>query len=210
VKRAATLVFTLLVAAAAPAHAGPDVGIPEGGETAHRLHATVDATFTYGIGGYSALGVQAHAVGQLSVWNTRRATGTFDFGLVLGFQDEPQVLQYEIPAGQSNNAQRLNAWVTVGHTFHVGHRRRLGLGVHLFNGWTHVWSQAALKDPKHMVDQKLSDNYGLFNTGGMLKLDYRFSKYVGLSVQIVGPWPVAPSYVTTLFHVGIGLTGYLR
>jgi hypothetical protein len=206
------VVVALVAAAGASAVAAPsaEIGIREGGETAHKLHTTVDATFTYGIGGYGALGVQLHGLEQLSAWNTRLATGSFDFGLVLGFQDEPQALQYGTLAGQTNDAQRLNLWVTVGHTFHMGDRRRVGLGFHLFNGWTHEWSQAALNDPKHMINAKVSDNYGLFNTGGMLKFDYRFSNYVGLSIQAVAPWPVTPSYVTTLFHVGIGLTGYFH
>jgi len=186
------------------------VGIPAGGEKAHRLHTTVDATFTYGIGGYSALGMQVHALEQLSVWDRRGVTGSFDFGLVAGFQDEPQALQYGINPGQTNDAQRLNVWATVGHTFHLGFRRRVGLGFHLFNGWTQVWSQAAVVAPKHALNLRVSDSYGLFNTGGMLKLDIRFSKYVGLSLQIVAPWPVTPSYVNTLFHVGIGFTGYLN
>ncbi len=154
--------------------------------------------------------MQLHGLEQLSVWNTRLATGSFDVGLVMGFQDEPQALQYGVSPGQTNDAQRLNLWVTVGHTFHLGHRRRIGLGVHLFTGWTQEWTHAALNDPKHMINARVSDRYGLFNTGGMLKLDYRFSKYIGLTIQAVAPWPVTPSYVTTLFHVGVGLSGYIH
>ncbi len=207
--KTALAICALLVGSSAEA-AAYEVGIPPGGEPSRSLHATLDATFTYGIGAYSALGMQLHALGQLSLWNTNRATGSFDFGVVVGVQDEPQALQYGIPQGLSNDAQRLNLWSTAGHTFHLGQRRRVGLGFHLFAGWTHVFSQATVIDPKHNLNTRLSDNYGLFNTGGMLKFDYRFSKYVGLSLQAVGPWPISASYVTTLFHVGVGLTGYLK
>lgn len=192
------------------AHAA-EVGIPEGGEQAGVLHSTIDATFTYGIGGYSALGAQVHGVGLVSIWNTRLATGSFNFGALVGFQDEPMALQYGIGPGQKNDAQRLNLWLTVGHTFHMGVRRRASLGLHLFGGWTHVFSQASLVRPDLGIDRQVSDNYGLLNSGAMLKFDYRFSQYIGLSLQAAVPfWKLQPSYVATIFHVGIGITAYLK
>lgn len=174
-----------------------------------RLHATLDATATYGIGVYSALGVQLHGVGQLGAWEASRAAGSFDFGLVAGIQDEPQSLQYLSVRGLKNDAQRLNLWATLGHTFHLGRERRAGLGLHLFGGWTHVWSTASVDRPDLALRGAVADDYGVLNVGGMLKFDYRFSKYLGFTVQAVGPFPVQPSMVSTLFHVGIGLTGYI-
>ncbi len=184
--------------------------IGEGGETGRPVHVTLDATATYGIGAYSALGAQLHGVGYVPVWNTGYATGSLDFGALLGVQDEPQLFQYAVPEGLSNDARRINAWLTVGHSFHLGLLRRVRFGVHLFGGWTHVFTTATANDPVHGIHMSVSDNYGLPNVGGMLKLDYRFSRYLGLDVQAVGPFPVEPSYVTTLFHVGVGLTAYLR
>jgi hypothetical protein len=208
--RAVATVTGAAVLLASTAARADEPGIPEGGETGHPLHVTVDAAATYGIGAYSALGAQAHGVGYLPVWDAGGVTGSFDFGAILGWQDEPQILQYAVPPGLSNNAQRLNAWVTAGHTLHMGRRRRVGLGLHLFGGWTHVWSTATVDDTVHGIRMSVSDNYGRPNVGGMLKLDYRFSRYVGVNLQAVGPFPVEPSYVTTLFHVGLGLTAYLR
>lgn len=206
----ATSVVVAALVTLTAARASAQVGIPEGGEPEHRLHFTLDATATYGIGVYSALGGQLHGVGQRTVWNLGSATGSLDLGLVLGFQDEPQWLQYEVPKHLSNDAQRIHTWVTAGHTFHLGQQRRVGLGAHLFGGWTHVFSQAKVDDPSHGIQSKLADNYGVFNAGAVVKFDYRFSEYVGASVQAAYPFPISPSYVSTLFHVGVGLTAYLK
>lgn len=203
----AVLVPVLVLPPAAAA--AQSVGIPEGGETDHRLHVTLDAAATYGIGGYSALGVQVHGLGQLSIWNTGFATGTFDFGVVLGWQDEPQALQFDVPTGQENDAQRLNSWVTAGTSFHMGQERRSTLGLHVFAGWTHVWSWAVVVDERLDLDAEASDDYGLFNVGAMLKFDYRFSEWVGFHLQAAAPFGTGSSYVNTLFHVGLGLTAYL-
>jgi len=205
-----TLLFAIALFLASSASVmAYDVGIPAGGEPAKRLHVTLDATFTYGIGGYSALGAQLRGRGQLPLGNLGRSTGTFDFGLVLGIQDEPQALQYGAPPALSNDAQRLNAWVTVGHSFHMGQKRRASLGMYLYGGWTQVWSQAAMNDDAHDFHRSFSDSYGKPNAGGMLTFDYRFSTYLGFTLQAAAPFPVGPSYVITLFHVGVGLTGYV-
>ena len=145
--------------------------------------------------------LKVHGVGLVSIWNRRLATGTFNFGALVGFQDEPMALQYGTAPGQTNDAQRLNLWLTVGHSFHLGVRRRASLGLHLFGGWTHVFSQASLVRPDLGINRQVSDNYGLLNSGTLLKFDYRFSQYVGLSLQAAVPfWKVQPSYVATIFH----------
>ncbi len=199
----------LLLLAAAPARAERP-GIPEGGEAGHPVHVALDATATYGIGAWSALGAQLHGLGQVPVWNAGLATGSFDFGLLLGVQDEPEALQYGVAAGQDNDAVRLNAWVTAGHSFHMGRRRLATLGVHLFAGWTHVWSWASVVDDGLDLDASASDDYGLPNAGAILRFDYRFSDWVGFHLHAAAPFGVGSSYVNTLFHVGLGLTGYLR
>jgi hypothetical protein len=170
---------------------------------------TVSATATYGIGGYSALGGQLHGFYHLPGWSTEAVAGTFDVGLLFGVQVEPQFLQYGVLDGQENSAQRLNTFATLGHSFHLGAERRSMLGAHLFAGWSHVFSQASLVNPTLGIDRSASDDYGRFNVGAILQYDYRFSEWIGLDVQAVGPFPVQPSYVTTLFHVGIGLTAYV-
>jgi hypothetical protein len=184
-------------------------GIPAGGDPVHPVHFTLDATATYGIGGFSALGAQLHFVAFTPVWTTNAATGSLDVGLVAGWQDEPQFLQYTSMPDEKNDAERLNAWVTLGQTIHFGPGRRVGLGVHLFAGWTHLWSSYTVHDPAQGLNGSLTDNYGSPNAGAMVKFDYRFSDRVGVSIQAVAPFEVGPSFITTLFHVGAGLSFYL-
>ncbi len=175
----------------------------------HPVHFTLDATATYGIGTYSALGAQLHFVAFTPVWTTSRATGSIDLGVLVGAQDEPQFLQYTSEPYFKSDLERLNTWVTLGHTIHFGPNRRAGLGLHLFAGWTQDWASFSIHYPAAGLAGSLKDSYGIGNVGGMLKFDYRFSDWVGLSVQAVGPFPVGPSFITTLFHVGLGLCFYL-
>jgi hypothetical protein len=184
-------------------------GILLGGDSRHPVHFTLDATATYGIGGFSALGAQLHFVAFTPVWSTNSATGSLDVGLVAGWQDEPQFLQYTSMPDEKNDAERLNTWVTVGHTIHFGAGRRVGIGVHLFAGWSHVWSSYSIDDPSQGLVGSLRDNYGSPNAGAMLKFDYRFSQWVGLSVQAVAPFEIGPTFITTIFHVGVGVCFYL-
>lgn len=174
------------------------------------VSGTLDLTATYGIGANSTLGAQAHGVVHLTGWSTGFARGTVDLGQVIGFQDEPQFLQYVQTDGLTNDAQRLNVWWTLGHTFFLGGERRSLLGAHVFAGWTQVFSQAELVRPELAIDRSEADTYGRFNVGAMLKYDYLLTDWLGLDVQAVGPFPVQPSYVTTLFHVGVGLTVAFR
>lgn len=185
-------------------------GIPAGGDVLYTPHTTLDLAATYGIGGYSALGVQLHAKEQFSNWNTSLATGSFDLGLVLGWQDEAQALQPPAPTGQKNDAQRLNLWLTLGHTFHMGQERRANLGFHLFGGWTHVWSTGSMEMPDLGIRRAAADDYGLWNAGAMVKFDYRLSRWTGFNLEASAPfYPMGMSYVRTLFHVGVGVTTYL-
>jgi len=173
-------------------------------------HVALDAAFTYGIGGWSALGVQLHPTVGWSLWSTRRATGTIDLGVVLGYQNEPQAIQAIAARGQESQTHRLNAFATVGTTFHLGRLRRSGLGLHLFGGWTHVWSSATIRRPDLSFDGTARDDYGVPNVGVILRYAYRVHRNLGLSLQAAAPFQTTPSYVATLFHVGIGLTGYFR
>lgn len=172
------------------------------------FHLTEDISFTYGIGIYSALGFQSHTSGQLSVWETKHAAGSLDAGIILGFQGEPQALQYLATDGIETETYRLNSWAAVGTSFHMGKKRNYTLGVHFFGGWTHLWTKAAADRDDLDFNSSVSDNYGHYNFGGILKFDWRFYKYLGISIHAAGPFPVGPSYITTLFHVGLGLTVY--
>lgn len=172
------------------------------------FHLAQDVSFTYGIGSYSALGVQSHTIGQFSIWETKHAVGSIDLGILFGFQGEPQTLQYMQTDGINTETYRLHTLVTVGTSFHMGRKRNYTLGVHIFGGWTHVWSKAEADRDDLDFNSYVSDNYGHYNFGGILRFDWKFHKYVGMSLHAAAPFPVSPSYITTLFHVGAGLVIY--
>jgi hypothetical protein len=185
--------------------------VREGGESERRLHLMLDGTFTYGIGGQSALGVTTHLTGYTALWNTRRATGTIDVGLQLAYGNEPTALApWLSPDTVDGAAHRFQALLTVGHTFHMGRQRRAAFGVHLFGGWNHWSSSYTLRYPTENVQGSSTVSRDNFITGAELKFAYRFSKHVGINMVMGAPFPYQSSYVVGMFFVGAGLTFYVR
>ncbi|MBL9042938.1 MAG: hypothetical protein JNM83_15110 [Myxococcales bacterium] len=209
---ASLLVLSLGLCTAQQARAQePPVGIPEGGERGHPVHVRLDTAATYGIGGQSFLGVQVSMSGYLPIWNTRWATGTFDGGVLLGYGNEPTFLAPWIDPSQVEGAtHRISLFARFGHTFHLGIRRRVALGVHLYAG-LHEWiSSYSVNYPNEGVSGSGTAKRSLFVTGAELDFAYRFSQPVGLYLKMGAPFPYQSSYVATIFTVGAGLTFYLR
>lgn len=203
---AALLTLTL----SSPARAG-DPHIGEDGEVGHKVHVRLDTDATWGIGGQMFLGAEAHGTAYVGVWNTKRATGSVDFGLQLAYQNEPTFLAFWIDRDEVKGAtHRLQALATVGHTFHMGGKRQVALGLHWFAGLNH-WDSAYSLDYAHEdVHGKLSVKDDLFVTGGEVELAYRFSRYVGVNLSLLAPMPTESSYAITFGSIGLGLTYYLR
>jgi hypothetical protein len=198
-------------ASAEPAATLSEPHLREGGEREHRLHLALDGDFTYGIGGQSTLGAQLHLTGYTAVWNTRHATGTIDVGLQFAYGNEPPALAPWLQGKDTDGAaHRIQALVTVGHTFHMGQRRRAAFGLHLFGGWNHWISSYSLRYPNENVSGSGTVVRDHFVTGAELKFSYRFSKHVGLNLVAGSPFPYQSSYVVGMFFVGAGLTFYLR
>lgn len=190
----------------------PALGIPpHGGETGHPVHVRLDTAATYGIGGQSFLGVDLKMSGYMPIWDTRLATGTFDAGLVLAYGNEPTFLAPWIDPSQVQGAtHRISLLLRLGHTFHMGHRRRAALGFHLFGG-LHEWvSSYSLHYANEGISGSATQKKSLLVTGGELDFAYRFSERVGLYLALSAPFPYQSSYAQTIFHVGAGLTFYLR
>ena len=190
----------------------PSLGIPSGGgEHGHPVHVRLDSAATYGIGGQSYLGIDLKMSGYLPVWDTRLGTGSIDAGVVLAYGNEPTWLAPWIDTSQVHGAtHRISLLARLGHTFHIGVRRRAALGFHLFGG-LHEWISAySVNYQSEGISGSAALKRSLFVSGGELDFAYRFSDPVGLYLELSAPFPYQSSYAQTMFHVGAGLTFYLR
>ncbi len=190
----------------------PHLGIPAGGaESGRPVHVRLDTAATYGIGGQSFLGVDLKMSGYMPVWDTRLGTGTFDAGVVLAYGNEPTFLAPWIDPSQVQGAtHRISLFLRLGHTFHIGQRRRVALGMHLFGG-LHEWISAySVQYANEGVSGSSTQKKSLLVSGGELDFAYRFSERAGLYLALSAPFPYQSSYAQTMFHVGAGLTFYLR
>lgn len=189
----------------------PEPYIPAGGESTHRLHLKVDAAFTYGIGGQSALGAQVQVTGYTALWNTRRATGSLDVGLQLGYGNEPPWLAPWLAGLDVQGANhRVQLLVSLGHSFHLGARRRAALGVHVLGGWNHWISSFSLRYPGEQVEGSAALSRDHFTAAARLGFSYRAARHVGFHVFAGAPLPTASSYVVGLVNIGLGLSFYAR
>jgi hypothetical protein len=200
----ATLVATPLAVPPAP-------HLPEGGGRDGRIHLQLSADATYGIGGQSFLGSNLHLDAFRSIWDRRKVTGTIDFGAQFSYGNEPTWLAPWLANGTTTGAtHRVQVVATLGHTFHIGQRRRFSLGTHLYGGWNHWRSAYAVNYPDEGINGEatVSRNHPL--AGGQVELGYRFHRRVGVHMVLGGPFPTHSSYAITIFHVGLGLTVHLR
>lgn len=176
-----------------------------------RVHLRLDGDFIYGIGGQSFFGAQAHLLAYRGLWSTRHAIGSLDLGLRLAYGNEPTWAAPWIDREQVSGAtHRVQALLTVGHSFHMGARRRAALGMHLHGGLNHWLSAYTLDYAREGVHGEARVRRNRFVTGAELSLAYRFSRHVGANVTLGGPFPYQSSYVVGMFFVGAGLSFYLR
>jgi hypothetical protein len=185
--------------------------LPEDGSVDRTVHVRLDTDATWGIGGQMFLGASAHGTAYVGAWKSKRATGSVDFGLQLAYQNEPTFLAFWIDPEQVKGAtHRVQALATVGHTFHMGGKRQVALGLHWFAGLNHWDSAYSLDYNQEDVHGKASVKDDLFVTGADVALAYRFSKHVGVNLALQAPMPTASSYAITFGSIGLGLTYYLR
>ena len=193
------------------AAAAPAPHVPESGEKDGRIHLPLSGAALYGIAGQSFLGANLRFNAGLPVWASARATGTFDFGAQFQYANEPTWLAPWLRGVDVEGAtHRVVLAVTVGHTFHLGRRRRLSLGTHLYGGLNHWVSSYSLRYPDEGVEGSANVARSLFVGGGQLEFGYRFSRRVGMQVLLGAPFPINSSYAQGLFFAGLGLTVHLR
>lgn len=178
-------------------------------DAGHPLHLRLDTAATWGIGGQMFVGAHVHGVGEVGVWQTRSAVGTFDVGLAGSYDHEGTFLAPWIdPTTTTGATHRAMLLGTIGTTFHMGPHRRVGLGLHVVGGWCH-WQSAYRV---HGVGFDGADTVAedLPVVGGQLSLTYRITRVVGLDLIAMVPVPTAPTPAISWGHLGVGLSFMLR
>lgn len=185
--------------------------VPEDGSVSTAWHARVDASATWGIGGQMFLGVDLHPSAYRTIWSTPGATGSVDLGLDVNYGNEAAFLAPWVDTAKVSGAgHRVQVLGTVGGTFHLGARRRFGLGLHGVAG-LNEWVSA------YRVDYATEDFQGeavlseaSFVAGGRMTLSLRVHRYVGVNVVAMAFLPTVSSYAIGFGHVGAGLSFYVR
>lgn len=205
------VVTAALLAAAPDAVASPAPHVAEDGQRSARPHLQLDADALWGIGGQMFLGAQLRLVTVLEHWATTKALGTWDLGGAFAYHNEATFLAPWIDRDAIDGAgHRLVLVAHVGHTVHMGRRRRLGLGLHVFGGWNYWRSAYSVHYPEAEVSGSAVVDRHLAVVGGEVRVTYRLHRRVGVNLAIGAPAPTASNYAITIAHLGLGLSFYLR
>jgi hypothetical protein len=194
----------------------PDVAKPvphvrEDGTKSGRVHLQLDGDATFGIGAQMFLGMQLRFAALFEHWTTRFALGTWDVGANFAYQNEATFLAPFIDRDSVRGAgHRTQLVATAGHTVHMGKRRRVALGLHVFGGWSAWRSDYRVSYPEEDVSGHAVVVRHRAIVGAELRFAYRFHHRVGFNVVAGAPFPTASSYLITFGHLGLGLSFYLR
>lgn len=157
------------------------------------------------------LGTQVRGVAVLEHWATARALGTWDLGGAFAYQNEPTFLAPWIDTTQVEGATHRTQLVAhVGHTVHMGPRRRSALGLHVLGGWNAWRSHYRVHYSLEDVRGEATSTRHAAVLGGELRFTQRLHRRVGLNVVAGGMVPTQSSYLISLAHVGLGLSFYAR
>ncbi len=202
---ASLLAASLLVAEPPAPH------VAEDGQRSGRVHLQLDGAGTWGIGGQMFLGTNLRFAALLEHWTTSKALGTWDLGAVFAYQNEPTFLAPWIDPTQVDGAgHRLVLAAHVGHTVHMGARRRVALGLSASAGLNHWRSSYSVSYADEDVSGSAVVSRNLAVVGGELRLGYRFHRRVGAQLVLGAPAPTTTSYAISVAHVGLGLSVHLR
>lgn len=209
------IAFVVMLVSVFPSAAmASDPFIKAGGESDPRLMLSLRTSFLYST--FSpAIGFGVRFSGYTPVWNTERATGTVDVGLMVNYANGSKFMY---PWVQDTATQKMDGAdhytmvaLSFGHSFYFGQSRTHQFGVHMFFGvnvQTSVWRL-------EYVDEGLSGKETMSFTGitfgPELEYTYRFHRYIGFHAVIGGAFgsgsvgPAGP-----MLRVGAGLTFYVR
>lgn len=212
---AASMVVLMGALASAP---GADQGraeapphVAEDGTRTRSPHVQLDGVATWGIGSQMFLGTQLRLAALFEHWTSARALGSWDVGLDFAYQNEAIFLApWMDPSEVSGATHRTQLVASVGHSVHMGKRRRFALGLHAWGGWTHRRSDYSLEYANEGVRGSAVVAHNRAIVGAELRLAYRLHERLGLSAIISAPAPTESSYLISLAQVGLGLSFYLR
>ena len=157
------------------------------------------------------LGTQIRTAALLEHWTTRRAIGTWDFAGIVEYGNEPRFLAPWIDPAQVRGAgHRLRLLGSVGHSVHMGKRRRAALGLHVYGGYNLWVTSYSVNYASEGVKGDATEAFHRPVVGGQLRFALRLHRNVGWSVAVDAPVPTTTGYIITLMQVATGLTIYLR
>jgi hypothetical protein len=211
---AAAWVLAGVLAAEPPAEPPAPELVPhvaEDGRKSDRVHLQLDAAALWGIGGQMFLGTQLRFAAVLEHWSTAKAIGTWDLGAAFAYHNEPVFLAPWLDAAEVSGAAHRTVLVAhLGHSVHMGKRRRFALGLHGYGGWNYWRSAYTVDYAGEDVSGRAVVDRHLPVVGGELRLGYRVHRRVGLTMVLGAPVPSASSYGITWAHAGLGLSFHLR
>lgn len=194
---------------ASPALAAPHVTAED--TLVHDVHVRLDTDATWGVGSQMFFGFSTRATAQLPVWHGRGASGSFDLGLGLAYDNEGSYFAFWLDPDEVRGAgHRVATTVRLGHTFHIGRVRRVGFGIHVWGGHNAFVRQYTVTYAAEDFEGSGREVRHAGVVGGDLDLSIRLAPRVGLHLLASAPLPTASSYEITLGRVGLGLSWFLR
>lgn len=184
--------------------------VPEDGARLDHVNVQLDADALIGIGGQPFLGSGFRAVAMIPAWHSHRALGTWDLGGSFAYHNEPLFLLFVDTHGARGANHRTVLAARVGHTVHMGKRRRTALGLDVYGGWNAWRSEYSFSYPGEGVAGSAVTVRHKPMIGAEMRLSQRLHRRVGLHFAVAGVAPTSSSFVITFTHVGVGLSFYLR
>ena len=138
------------------------------------------------------------------------STGFLQPGALVGYEFEPNAVMDPYIAGSYTGANhRMSLLLTAGAAVQLGRARRFSFGFLLFAGYANYTISGALDDPGHGIHRSVVINRGAFDSGGLMKLAFRFSDRFGLNLFVAAPFPYNPYPLVGILRAGLGLTIWL-
>lgn len=190
-----------------------DPFIKAGGESDPRFMMSLRTSFIYSM--FSpAIGFGARLTGYTPIWNTNRATGTFDVGLHVNYANGGKFMY---PWIQDTAAQKMNGAdhntrlaLSVGHSLYFGESRRHQFGVHFFTGASFTNNNWCVEYPDEGLSKCSKTSFTGLTFGPELEYTYRFHRNIGFHLMFGGAFGAGVGGPAgQMVHIGTGLTFFM-